>query len=509
MTMEKWVPLFDIFLNSPSPEGEASLWLQQSFDASAPTSTITANSFLSLLSKPCDTTVIDPSPSSSAPSSSFPSKRVMWIQTLPNAIQSRILSFLAVENRRFCARDLTALATNILEGHSELDFWVKRAALNLLDSITSLNSCSSSYSVSDTLEEKEFRALPDWLQDMTNATGSLLPWLPLSPAELNSTTLSRCSADGSPNQDEDSFIKVDERMEEDGSNAIQSSAGIKLVSPADAPLDPEIQKRAAFFKARLLNFESTSKTVNLANEIRQLYFDQGGGRVSLTVLGIIEPWEADEETASILLSHLSKGVDEDFAWSGQVLCSVVLPKLLVINEPASRVLVTATIEYCKLHQRAAVDALLFPLILCKEGINSPICDVVTRIIRECLHPAHVSAVCQKLLCREEDARQFVCLPCHRSLISNKLVWTEPLFTFFQNILNHNVHLTQDSVNHLVSVVGELADGFSNSLKFGNFLLCLVTKCAHLLKSHKVLLIEAVECTNTFMTKSILSKLAGL
>ncbi|KAJ4953059.1 hypothetical protein NE237_029891 [Protea cynaroides] len=297
-------------------------------------------------------------------------------------------------------------------------------------------------------------------------------------------------------------------MEEDGPS-VNQSAGINIVSPADAPLDPEIQNTVACLKARLLTFESTSKTVCLANEIRQLCFDQGGGRDSFTVLGLIEPWEADEETASILLWHLSKGADEDFAWSGQVLCSVVLPNLLVLKEPASRVLVTATIEYCKLHQRAAVDALLFPLILCKEGINTHICDLVTRIIKECLHPAHVSAFCQKLLCREEEARRSVCLPSHRNLISNKLVWTEPLFTLFQNILNHNVHLTHDSVDHLVSVVGELACGFSNSLKLGNFLLCLVTKCPHLLKSRKVLLIEAVECTNTFMTKSILSKLTGL
>ncbi|KAJ4953867.1 hypothetical protein NE237_030699 [Protea cynaroides] len=165
--------------------------MQQSFDASASASasTVTTSSFLSLLSMPCNTTVIDPSPSSSsAPSSSIPSKRVIWIQTLPNAVQSRILSFLAVENRRFCARDLTALATNILKGHSELDFWVKKTTLNLLDSITSLNSFSSSYSVDDTEDEKEFRALPDWLQDMTSTTGPFLPWLPLSPPELNLTT---------------------------------------------------------------------------------------------------------------------------------------------------------------------------------------------------------------------------------------------------------------------------------------------------------------------------------
>lgn len=58
--MEAWVPLFEIFMNAPSPEFEASLWLQQSFNASS-TPTITTGSFLSLLTKPCDAVVTDSS----------------------------------------------------------------------------------------------------------------------------------------------------------------------------------------------------------------------------------------------------------------------------------------------------------------------------------------------------------------------------------------------------------------------------------------------------------------
>jgi len=173
------------------------------------------------------------------------------------------------------------------------------------------------------------------------------------------------------------------------------------------------------------------------------------------------------------------------------------------------VLVAAITEYCKLHQKAAVYALLFPLIFRREGINNPICDVITRIIRECLHPAHVSAFCQKLFCGEKDVRRVICLPCHQHLLSNELVWTESLFNLFQIILNHNVHLTQDSIDHIVYQAQQLAVNFSKSLKFGNFLLCLVTKCSPLLKSHKLLLIEAVEKTSTLVTKSILSKLANL
>ncbi|KAM3199972.1 hypothetical protein P3L10_032332 [Capsicum annuum] len=90
--MECWVPLFQIFLNSPCPETEASPWLQQSFNQPGPTA-ISTTSFLSLLTRP---TEIDSCSSSSSP---FPTKRVMWIQTLPNAVQARILSFLIYDRR--------------------------------------------------------------------------------------------------------------------------------------------------------------------------------------------------------------------------------------------------------------------------------------------------------------------------------------------------------------------------------------------------------------------------
>ena len=48
--MEAWVPLFNIFLNSPTPETEASLWLEQSSSSSSVP--ITTTSFLSLLAEP-------------------------------------------------------------------------------------------------------------------------------------------------------------------------------------------------------------------------------------------------------------------------------------------------------------------------------------------------------------------------------------------------------------------------------------------------------------------------
>ncbi|XVF35002.1 hypothetical protein REPUB_Repub18cG0107300 [Reevesia pubescens] len=498
--MERWVPLFDIFMNSPTPETEASLWLQQSFNSttssSSTTTPITTSSFLSLLIKPCNPIVKD-----SSFSSPPITKRIMFIETLPAMVLSRILSFLALENKRFNGKELSKLARNLLSESHGLDFWVKKAARNLLDAVSesNVNEWISGFSL-DSGEEtvgEQFESLPDWLKDMAAANDPLLSWLPLAAADFGPRFCDDLETD------EGLFSQVGEN----GENYLKEvQEEIEMDQALNAPLEPEVEKMAVSLRGRVMNLESSLKVVGLANEIRQLCLDKAGN--SFEVLSLIEPWKAEDETASVLISHLSSGDEEELDWPSQVLCSIVLPKFLVLEEPASRLLVTSTIEYCKLHPRAAVHALLLPLVLRSEGINNPICDVITRIVKECLHPAHVSAFCQKLLCGGEEEWRFILLPCHQCLVSNELVWTDSLFNLFQNILNHNVQLTQDSVDCLVYHVRQMAERFSKSLKFGNFVLSLVSKCASLLKSHKNVLTEAVECTNTLVTKSILLRLAS-
>ncbi|GMI97796.1 hypothetical protein like AT4G29560 [Hibiscus trionum] len=441
--MGQWVPLFDIFMNSPTPETEASLWLQQSFNATTSSSLtmtpITTSSFLSLLTKPCNHIVKD---SSFSPPTT--SKRVMFIETLPDMVQSRILSFLALENKRFNAKEFSKLARNLLSEDQGLDFWVKKAARNLLDRMSEPNHVNEwifGFGL-DSGEElvEEFESIPDWLKDLTAANDPLHYWLPLSAADFGPKFY-----DDSLENDQSLFSQVEENGDD----------GMKEVAVE------------------------------------------------------MEPWKAEDETASVLISHLSSGDEDELAWPSQVLCSIVLPKFLALAELASCLLLTSTIEYCKLHQRATVHGLLFPLVLRKEGINNPICDVITRIVKECLHPAHVSAFCHTLLCRGEAERRIILLPCHEFLVSNELVWTDSLFSLLHNILNHNVHLTQDSVDRLVYHVRQMAETFFKSLKFGNFVLCLVTRCSSLLKSHKDILIEAVECTDSLVTRSILLRITSL
>ncbi|XP_010447838.1 PREDICTED: uncharacterized protein LOC104730376 [Camelina sativa] len=494
--MEEWIPLFDIFLNSSSPETEASLWLDQassSSTSSAAAAPINRSSFVSLLKKQCD-----------HQNSSPATKKVLFIETLPNMVQSKILSFLLSEYQRFRVSDLVSLAREILAS-KVVDFWVQRDAQNLLDKIPKpkfdwISHLDLASANEDSFRE-EFDSVPDWLTEKAASTGTILAWLPVSFDDVDDSEMLVVD---SWNGEEVSLIR-DEIMEEDHREVVGNIDHTMNV----VGLQADDHELAANLRAQVTSSQSTIEVLNLCDEIRKLCLEKGV-RESFKVLELIEPWNADDETAAVLLSNLHSGIEEDeLGWPSQVLCSIVLPKFLSLETSASRVLMSATIEFCKIYQRTAEYALVFPLILRKKGINNFICEMISRVLKECLHLGHTSGFCQKLLCGRTEERRFLFLPCHRDLISEDLTWNESLFILFQNVLLQDVPLTQDSVDCLVSKVQELAARYSKSLKFGNFLLHFIAKCAPMLQAHKYQLVEAVKCTNSLVTKSILSKLNAL
>lgn len=429
----------------------------------------------------------------------------MWIQTLPSVVQARILSFLAYEHQRFCRSELCRLARILLSEGKCIDFWVKKAAQQLLDLVSVSNYQWLSLLDLDSEEETaedEFYSMPDWLKDAARDSESMFPWLPMSNDELSDKLPFTCIRG-----DEDDLLIGAEESKERFDDEVMLEVD-EDESKCDGPIGIEVEEVAKSLKAKLLLVDCSLKAMELAKEIHKLCFESRSNR--LVILDTIEPWNVDDETAAVLISCLSDKIEAgESEWPAHILSSIVLPKFLVLKESPSRVLVNATIEYCRSHQRAAEYALLLPLILRNDGINNPICDVITRIIRESLHTAHVSAFCRKLLIKDEDTRRFICLPFHRSLISEELVWTESLFSLWRNVLDHNVLLMQDSVDQLVSQVCKHSYRYSKSLKYANFVLCLVNKCIPLLRPHKLILTAAVENTDTLVTKSILSKLSAL
>lgn len=419
-------------------------------------------------------------------------------------VQSRILSFLLYDHRRFCVKDLVWLAREMLGGSGkEVDLWVQRCAQNLLDIMPErkfdwISRLDLGSADEDGIVE-EFDSVPDWLTEKkAGCAGAILPWLPVSFGDVDSDTLVVDSCN-----EEDVMSQCRDNMQVDHREAVDEDD-----HEVNVALQPDVHEMSVNLRAQIRNCESTSEVLPLCDDIRELCLEKG--RDCLRVLALVEPWNADDEIAAVLLSNLHSGSEEEeLGWPSKILCSTVLPKFLALEKSASRVLMSATIEFCKIHQRAAEYGLVFPLMLRKEGINNFICEVVSRVLKECWHLGHISAFCQKLLCGRREERKFMFLPCHRDLISDDLTWNESLFILFQNILIHDVPLTQGSVDCLVSKVQEMAERYSKSLKFGNFLLHFISKCGPMLHAHKYPLIESVKCTNSLVTKSILSKLNAL
>lgn len=459
--MKTWIPLFELFLNSPTPDFDASLYFQQQNNPSR-------SSFLSLLLTPL------PSPSSQ--------NSLIFFQTLPSFVQSRILSFFSNESLLFSSHHIRSLCAHILNSSSSsvhnTDFWVHRAACNLIDVVI----------------KDEFYDLPDFFRS-SNTFTSPLPYLPISYQEFKNMT------------DIDPILCPSESIKDEVLFTEQEV--IDSCSPISSSLDPSTCEKAIAFKTKILDAASSLEAMHIANEIHELCLGCGQHN-ELELLGLMEAWEADDEILAVVLANLNRECDDlvSSEWPAHVLCAVILPKFLVMKSPVSRVLLSSVISFCKLFPVAAVDALIFPLFFLKDGINVVLCDVLTRIMKECLHRCHVSAFFQKLLVLKKSERHIVCLSCHRELICDELVWTEQTFSLFQNVLNMEVYMTPDSVDEIVTVIVEKAESFSKSLKFGNFFLCFVTKCSRARNVYKDLLEEAAEMTNTFVTGSILSKLGS-
>ena len=309
--------------------------------------------------------------------------RVMFIETLPNMVQSRILSFLLYDYKRFCGKDLVWLAREMLGGGKGVDFWVQRAAQNLLDTMPErkfdwISRLDLGSADEDSIVE-EFDSVPDWLTEKKGGCiGAILPWLPVSCADVGSETLVVDSCN-----EEDLMSQGRENMEVDHREAVDDDD-----HEINVALQPDVHEMAVNLRAKVKSCESTSEVLALCDEIRKLCL--GKGRDCLRVLALVEPWNAEDETAAVLLSNLHSGSEEEeIGWPSQILCSTVLPKFLALEKSASRVLMSATVEFCKIHQRAGEYGLVFPMILRKEGINSFICEVIARVLKECWHLGHL------------------------------------------------------------------------------------------------------------------------
>ncbi|RLN11651.1 hypothetical protein C2845_PM09G16790 [Panicum miliaceum] len=483
--MERWLPLFRHLLACPVANADAF----SSFPASGdcPNSPPPAAALLRFLLSPAPT----------LPASAPDPTAAILFQTLPPFLQSQVLSFLASSAGLLDPHLLRALAARVLSAPPGCyGFWARRGARHLLDGLPEGEGVPG---VASEEFVDGFHEPPPWLQEAAARARPVLPWLPVDcRMMMSSRTRGPFGRDGLDGIALETLgLAQDEDVE-------MQEAGCVLL-PQAPPLADSIVQSALAVQKEILTVESVLVAQRVVKDLQDLCVES---RDAAAVLSLVQPWEADDDTLRVLLSNLALPEDGVHHGGGPalVLCSVFLPQLLELQRPPSSVLLSAALDLCKRHPAAALEAVLFPLVLRKGGLNVPQCDVLTRIVKECMHPLHVAAFCHRLFSGEEQERKPVCMPQHYENVGTDLVWTEALFALFYSILSQDICLTPSTIGELISVIDELASEFSRSLKFGNFLLCLVSKCWHQCKNQRVLLERAAERTNTFLTKAILAKL---
>ncbi|KAL2649630.1 hypothetical protein R1flu_017758 [Riccia fluitans] len=460
----------------------------------------------------------------------------IWMQTLSNAMQTSVLTFLNVEHDHFRSKDLEALARRILQCPMDADFWVLEAAKALLqtssqDQDLKLSVLYEEQQLFADAEIADYHKLPEWLDTCGESSDSMFGWLPLEqsgdfkekapdgtkicPSETGELSqsdtevkqpafepLDQMRAACSPGRFKEEPTVEEKGTETDKEVSDRSEMGVdqgeEIVRKEDDNTAREVLGDHLFVQAVSLGQAlRSSPGPGLSEEINLV---RSTTKFAL-FLSVARAWDVDDEVTLLLVGSLL--VEQDgYAWSTKVLEMVILPKLLAMEKPASRILATAVTQAGKIHPRAIIDSVVFPLICSRDGASGIQCELLNRIVKDCLPEDLILALLQKMFlsCAEKQQGFNSGLPWR---------WTEGMVGVVQNMLNYKVNLDQQSLACLLEALDAVVLEYSKSLKFGNLLLNLVTKQGSKLKSYKELLLQIVEKTQTFLTKSIKTKLGAI
>ncbi|KAG0612688.1 hypothetical protein M758_6G045800 [Ceratodon purpureus] len=465
----------------------------------------------------------------------------LWIQTLPSAMQTDILTFLSAERRHFLSKDLVVLASTLLAAR-DTDFWVRLAASSLLNFQNGESNHHSPFlGYNPTLSQKqaldEYNSLPSWLEEYKGSESVLISDLPPRPENndeaqgqaeeelakkitsnggdkvihidddqdelptsraqsTSQTLLGKRKHDANPEIDsQHTSPQVQLQEYQAPENTMPGSDNLEAVSDEDENTAKEILGDDLFSRAKNLGMalQSNSSHLGLPSDIEIMSI---ASNLSL-VLKLIKPWLADDETTSLLVGALL-GEQSGYAQSTQILTHVLLPKLTTMQEPPSRTLGSAVLQAGKAHPRATVDAIIIPLLVNPEAGSTVKCDLINRVVKECFSPEGASSLCNRLFCPRTEEQKL-----------HSWVWTEGTVGVVHTLLSLKVALEEAALEGMISLLEQYCNQFSASLKFSNLLLNLVTKYGSQIKPYKAVLQQVVSSTKTFLTKSILAKVNAL
>ncbi|KAH6558361.1 hypothetical protein KP509_1Z067700 [Ceratopteris richardii] len=499
----------------------------------------------------------------------------MWIQTLPSTAQANILGFLEIEHRMFHAKDLEHLALElisdpqldfwVLRASEDL---LKRVGCSIVDNQeverrreTALPGWLSNH-------KSQYCLLPWMHLSQSSPSNEANPTREGMDLSLDTTRQSHvvdATTFEAPTNEDICDGHHDTKGEKDVPKAVtegyvisdlqtpphdegcrQTSEELRVSTEVQTDLDEgknlvislekkgpnHINEYCSGSTSRRLEDQDTSPSLcqqleeednfvfELAQSLRDSWvekpptFDELQKISSLPdshkFFRFLKPWEMKDDSLLDMMK-VFLGKESGFAWCAQIFSYCLLPKLILLEQPASSFLISAIMEASKIHARATIDTLLIPLVLHEKGLNKVQCDVINRLLKDSLSDNHISSFCGKIFLG--NRRQQLPFPdppfMRRNYLSAAVIWSEPAWTMLQNILGHHIDLDRDLLEVLVYECCEAGVKFTKSLKYCNLLLCLVSKFGSLLQPYKSRLQRVAEQTETFITRALLNKTSAL
>lgn len=174
--------------------------------------------------------------------------------------------------------------------------------------------------------------------------------------------------------------------------------------------------------------------------------------------------------------------------AGALISSVVLPRLLRLEQPASRTLFAALLALLQVHARAVLDELVLPTVWCNDGaLSAAQAEAVSRLLKE-LPEALLGRFVSQFLRGDADQPSS---------------WAEAQVVLLQVVLSRKPVLDGACVAELVVQADANVEALRGSLKFSNMLNTLVRFHAPQLRPHVLALRRVAEKLETFMKRSIL------
>lgn len=230
--------------------------------------------------------------------------------------------------------------------------------------------------------------------------------------------------------------------------------------------------------------------------------ESGWDKSSVSALKVLHECDPDEVEVLCSMLNLSEAPEQSLpqfcscllelspdlshSTASAVITNLLLKKILSLEEPASRCLVTGVMSLCTRYPRPTCQALIEP-VLRKEQTGSCQAELLCKLVEDCLEPHHRLHVFRTIL--------------------EVSPWDEGVLLVIHALLDSKLELNEEDFSLFTDQLCSQSPHFSKSMKFAKIMLSVLTKYQSYVNAacHRTLS-SCLPLNETFLKKSLLAAL---